>query len=127
MNRSDVQDWLDRYIAAWRANERGPIEELFTEDAVYRWQPYGPDDRHAFGRDAIVDAWLDKPDDPDSWEAAYEPYAVEGDRAVAVGRTSYIGTDGKPARTYHNVFLLRFAEDGRCRECTELYMKEEPS
>ena len=31
MRREDVQGWLDRYIAAWRANQRGPIEQLFTD------------------------------------------------------------------------------------------------
>jgi hypothetical protein len=26
-------------------------------------------------------------------------------------------------REYHNVFLCRFDEDGRCREFTELFLK----
>ena len=30
-------------------------------------------------------SWLEEPDRRTSWEAQYEPYAVEGDRAVAVG------------------------------------------
>lgn len=126
MNRSDVQGWLERYVAAWKANERSAIEDLFTEDATYRWRPYGPDDRHAHGRPAIVTAWLEEDDAPDSWEAAYEPYAVDGNRAVATGCSRYFATDHEPERTYHNVFLLRFAEDGRCSEFTELYMLEEP-
>ena len=125
MNRSDVQGWLDRYVAAWRANERGPIEDLFTEDATYRWRPYGPEDRHAHGRAAIVTGWLEDGDDPDSWHAEYEPYAVEGDHAVATGVTRYFATEDQPERTFHNVFLLRFADDGRCAEFTELYMPEE--
>lgn len=124
MTHDDVRRWLDRYIAAWRANERGPIEELFTEDAVYRWYPYGPEDVHAHGRHAIVDAWLKDADDPQSWEAHYAPYAVDGDRAVATGTSRYVATATEPERTYHNVFLLRFADDGRCSEFTELYMLE---
>ena len=125
MNRSDVQDWLDRYIAAWRANERRPIEELFTADVVYRFRPYAGHPA-ASGIDAVVEAWLgDTRDEPDAWEAAYEPYAVEGDRAVAIGFSRYFATDDEPERTYHNVFLLRFADDGRCAEFTEYYMLEE--
>jgi hypothetical protein len=125
MNRSDLQAWLDRYVEAWRANEREPIEALFTEDARYRWRPYGDDDRAAIGRDAIVDAWLADPDDPASYEASYEPYAVDGDRAVATGISRYFASAGDPERTYHNVFLMRFALDGRCSEFTEVYMLEE--
>jgi ketosteroid isomerase-like protein len=124
MNRDDVQDWLNRYIEAWRANERAPIEALFTEDAKYRWRPYGPDDHQAFGREAIVKGWLDEGDDPDSWEAAHQPYVGDGDRAVATGYSRYAPTDNEPERTYHNVFLLQFAADGRCSEFTEYWMVE---
>lgn len=125
MNRSALQAWLERYVEAWRANEREPIEALFTEDATYRWRPYGGDDRGASGRDAIVAAWLDEPDDPASWEASYEAFAVDGDRAVATGTSRYDASGEDPERLYHNVFLMRFAPDGRCREFTELYMLEE--
>ena len=67
MDRSQVQDWLDRYIAAWRANQREPIEALFTEDATYRFRPYD-DNRMARGIGEIIDAWLNQPDDPNSWD-----------------------------------------------------------
>jgi hypothetical protein len=126
MNRSDLQTWLDRYVEAWRANERAPIEALFTEDVVYRWRPY---ESHpaAHGIEAVIDAWLgEDQDDPRSWEARYEPYAVDGDRAVATGTSHYFATGDQPERTYHNVFLMRFAPDGRCSEFTELYMQEAP-
>ena len=125
MTPADLQGWLDRYIAAWRANEAGPIRQLFTDDVVYRWRPY---DSHpaAHGIDELVDAWLGDTDDPNSWEARYEPYAVDGDRAVAVGFSRYRASADEPERTYRNAFLLRFASDGRCAEFTEYYMLEEP-
>jgi ketosteroid isomerase-like protein len=126
MSRTDVQAWLDRYVEAWRTNDRDQIESLFTEDCVYRYRPYGGDARAAIGREAIVQAWLDEDDPPGSWEAAYEVYAVDGDRAVAIGVSRYAATAAGPARTYHNVFLLRFAADGRCADFTEYYMLEEP-
>lgn len=123
MTHAEVQAWLDRYIAAWRANEREPIEALFTEDAVYRYNPYR-DDLALRGHAAIVRGWLDEGDDPGSWEASYEPYAIEGDRAVATGWSRYAATADAPARTFHNVFLLRF-DGGRCSEFTELFMEEQ--
>jgi ketosteroid isomerase-like protein len=122
MNRADLQAWLDRYIEAWRANDAAPIEALFSEDAVYRWNPYGGEDHTVRGRTAIVKAWLDEQDDPASWEATYTAYAVDEDRAVATGTSRYLATADEPERTYHNVFLMRFTPDGRCREFTELFM-----
>ena len=124
MNRSDVQTWLDRYVDAWRTNEAGPIEALFTEDAVYGYRPWDSDEHTVRGRDAIVASWLEEPDAPASWDAHYEPYAVDGDRAVAVGWSKYAPSGDDPERTYHNAYLLRFAPDGRCAEFHELYMLE---
>ena len=125
MNRSDVQAWLDRYVEAWRANAREPIEALFSEDATYRYRPYADPARTVVGNAAIATDWLEEPDDPTSWEGRYEPYAVDGDRAVAIGFSRYHATDDEPERTYHNAYLLRFAADGRCSEFTEYFMLEE--
>ena len=127
MDRTTVQGWLDRYVQAWRANQPEPIAALFTDDAVYRYHPYGDDADAAIGREAILKAWLDEPDEPGSWDARYQPYAVDGDRAVATGFSRYLAQGDKPERTFHNVFLLRFADDGRCAEFTELYMVEKPA
>ena len=123
LDREHVQAWLDRYVAAWRANEAEPIRALFTDDVRYRYQPYG-DDSLVESLDALVRNWLENPDPPDSWDARYEPYAVEGDVAVATGWSRYLATESAPERTYRNVFLMRFAHDGRCAEFTDVYMRE---
>ena len=123
LDRDQVQAWLNRYIAAWRANEEELIRALFTDDVHYRYQPYG--EGHPTGLDALVESWLENPDPPDSWEAEYEPYAVDGDFAVATGWSHYRSTESAPERTYRNVFLMRFAPDGRCAEFTDVYMREE--
>ena len=125
MTHDDVQLWLERYIAAWRANEPGPIRELFTEDVIYRWRPYESYPA-AHGIDAVVDAWLGETrDEPGTWEAAYQVYAVDGDRAAATGYSRYRATADEPERVYWNAFLLRFAPDGRCSSFTEFYMLED--
>ena len=115
MTREDVTAWLDRYVAAWKSGDREAIGDLFSEDASYRYHPY---DEPTVGRDAIVASWLEDPDEPGSFEASYEPYAVDADRAVAVGTSTYSNGD-----TYDNVFKLRFDGDGRCSEFTEWFMK----
>lgn len=125
MNRSDVQAWLDRYVEAWRSNDRAAIEALFSEDAVYGYRPWDSDKHTVRGREAIVESWLEEPDAPGSWDAAYEPWAVEGDRAVAIGWSRYEATGDKPPQLYHNAYLLEFAPDGRCRSFHEFYMLKE--
>jgi hypothetical protein len=124
MTKTDLQSWLDRYILAWQASRATVIEELFTEDAIYRFHPYDEGDEMVVGRDAIVAAWLQEPDDPAAWEAAYEAWSVDGDRAVGIGTTRYVATADKPERTYKNCFLMKFAADGRCSEFTEYYVRK---
>lgn len=124
MTRDDVQAWLDRYVEAWRANERGPIEALFTDDAVYSYRPWDDADHTMRGREALVTSWLEEPDEPASWEAHYEPFAVDDDRAVAVGWSRYAAMGDQPERTFHNAYLLRFVPDGRCASFHEFYMEE---
>jgi SnoaL-like domain len=115
VTREDVQAWLDRYVEAWRAYDRAAIGDLFAEGATYRYHPY---DEPVVGVDAIVESWFEEPDEPGSFEAGYEAYAVEGDRAVAVGTSSYSNGD-----VYDNVFTLRFDGEGRCNDFVEWFMK----
>jgi hypothetical protein len=46
---------------------------------------------------------------------------LAGDLAIVQGRTRYRTTT--PA-TYSNLWVLRFAGDGRCREFTEWWMEQ---
>ena len=123
MDHRSVQQWLDRYVDAWRANEPERIAALFSENATYSYRPYADEEQTIRGRDAIVAAWLEEPDAPDAWEARYEPWAVEEDRAVATGWSRYLATEEQPERTYYNCYLLRFDSDGRCAEFVEYYMQ----
>ena len=121
MTREDVAAWLDRYVAAWQSYDRDAIGDLFSDDAQYRYHPY---DEPVVGRGAIVDSWLeeDRVDEPGSFEARYEPYAVDGDRAVVTGASTYF-ENGAVDRIYDNVFTLRFDGEGRCTEFTEWFMQ----
>lgn len=128
MTHDDVQTWLDRYIAAWASYDPAAIGDLFTTDARYRFHP---SDAGFVGRDAIVRAWIEPEadassrDEPGTWEARYEPFAVDGDRAVAVGWSRYYSDTSKSVVdfVYDNVYLLEFGPDGRCRSFTEFYVK----
>lgn len=123
MDAADVADWLERYVAAWKSYDPQEIGALFAQDARYRVRPWDDDAEAVRGRAAIVADWLESPDEPGSFEAAYRPWAIDDDRAVAVGTTRYLATDDAPETEFHNVFLLRFDDDGRCVELTDVSMR----
>jgi ketosteroid isomerase-like protein len=126
MTHDDVQRWLDRYIDAWRANEVSAIEPLFAEDAVYGYRPWDSEEHTVRGRDAIVASWLEAFDAPaGSWDAAYQPWAIEGNRAAVVGWSRYAPDGEEPERTYHNAFLIVFDDEGRCTSFHEFFMLED--
>jgi ketosteroid isomerase-like protein len=121
MDPTDFQRGLDAYVDAWRTYDRQAIGELFSEDVEYRYHPW---DEPVRGRSTLVDDWLADRDEPDSWTAEYRPWLVSGDDAVAVGVSRYFASDRTTIdREYHNVFLCRFDEEGRCREFTELFLR----
>jgi len=133
MDRAGVLAWLERYVEAWHTYDERQIGDLFAADAEYRYHPYDQGDEVLRGREAIVAAWVDgvpdgvasRRDEPGTYEARYEPYAVEGDRAVAVGWSRY-WTDAarrEEADTFDNVFLLRFDDRGQCAEFTEFFVR----
>lgn len=122
MDATVVDRWLARYVAAWKSYDRAEIGELFSQDAAYRYHPY---DDPVVGREAIVESWLEEErrDEPGSFEASYRSFAVDGDRAVAVGASTYLDENGAVDRVYDNAYLLRFDGEGRCSEFTEWFMK----
>jgi ketosteroid isomerase-like protein len=115
-----VAAWLDGYSRAWGTYDPDEIGALFSEDAVYFFEPF---DEPTRGRDAIVAAWLEDRDEAGTYEGSYRPLLIAGDQAVARGSSRYFDTNGSVAREYDNLFLLRFDADGRCAEYREWYMR----
>jgi SnoaL-like domain len=129
VDRTDAQEWLDRYVAAWLSYEADDIASLFTDDVLYRYHPY---DDPIVGREAVVASWLGEAnsdgastrDAPGTYAAQYEPVAVDGEIVVATGTSSYRERlDGPIVRVYHNCFVMRFDAEGRCQEFTEYYIR----
>jgi hypothetical protein len=123
VDEATVSRWLHGYVAAWKSYDAAAIGELFSDAAVYRWHPWDGDDQAAHGREEIVASWLEDQDAPGTWEAEYAVWAVDGDRAAAVGTSRYLATYDAAEAVFHNVFLLRFDADGRCTEFTDVYMR----
>lgn len=120
MDRHRAAEWLARYVRAWESSDREAIEDLFSDDIEYR---YHPADDPVVGRDAVVDSWLEDPDSPGTFEGEYEPFAVEGDRVVAIGWSRYFGDAARTSvrAVYDNIFAMEFDSAGRCRRFTEWF------
>src|SRR5262245_26499546 len=129
LDHAHVQAWLDRYLAAWKSYDRDEIADLFSEDADYRYVPW---DEPEQGRATIVEDWITPAGDParkdkeGTYDGEYAPYIVEGNRAVAIGKSYYYAdaTRASVIRMYWNCWLLEFDDDGRCRSFTEYYMQQ---
>ena len=125
MDRARVQAWLNAYVQAWKTYDKEAIGNLFSENATYFYDPFSEPLR---GRVAIVASWLEQPDTPGTYDGHYEPIIIEGDRAVANGRSRYFEQDGTTLKAeWNNLFLLRFGDAGRCTEFREWYMKRPES
>ena len=87
------------------------VEQLFTDDGHYRTSPY---DEAMIGHEAIRAFWLEDEDDVFTVEA--EPIAVEDRHAVVRLDVRY----GDPVcQEYRDLWVLRFADDGRVEDFEE--------
>ena len=119
LTRDQYAVWLGRYIDAWRSGDGNAIGALFSPDCVYS---YRAGEAVVVGREAIVKAWQDE-EETGSWEAHYEPLAIDDEVHVAVGTTTYFDEGGLPRDQYSNVFVCRFETADQCREFTEWWMR----
>ena len=121
LSHEAFQAWLDRYVAAWKSYDPQAIGDLFSEDAAY-WNH--PKEEPVRGRDAIVARWLDDRDDPGTYDAHYEPLAVDGDNHVSRGWNRYFTADGTLKDEYLSIYLVRFDPEGRATEFTEWWVRD---
>ena len=121
LTKDSVAAWLRSYAHAWDTYDPDAIGSLFAEDASYAYHPFEEPVR---GRIAIVASWLDARDPPGTYEGSYQPIAIEGDLAVANGRSRYFKDASKSelVREYDNLFLIRFDGKGRCSSFREWYL-----
>ena len=69
--------------------------------------------------DEIVAGWIDNRDEPGDWTFESTVLGTDGDLAFIQGVTDYRAAN-RPL--YHNLWVVRLADDGRAREFTEWYM-----
>ncbi len=108
-------DWIEGYKKAWTSNAREDVAALFTDDATYR---FAPNDTPRQGVDAIFAEWVDET----AYTFEYEVLSDDGSLAFVQGVTTY---PAPRAEVYDNLWVIRFAPDGRATDFTEWYKKRD--
>ncbi|MWB98752.1 nuclear transport factor 2 family protein [Agromyces seonyuensis] len=106
--------WMAGYLRAWSSNDPEDIARLFTDDAQYLTEP---DAEPRIGRDEIVEGWIGDLDEPGTWTFEWGTVVETDTTAVVQGRTGY-----EDRADYLNLWVIRFAADGRATEFTEWYL-----
>ena len=122
MNREPVAAWIAAYERAWRSPGTDALAEIFTADATYLQGPY---DEPLAGLPAIAEMWDEERTGPDEmFEMTGEIVAVDGDTAVVRVEVEY----GEPdSEEFRDLWIIRFAEDGRCRAFEEWWFSPDGS
>jgi ketosteroid isomerase-like protein len=111
IDREAVTRWVGDYERAWRDDDADAVETLFTENAAYRRSPYEPSET---GHEAIKAFWLEDTGRTFSMDSV----VLAVDNEVAVVRVDVLYRT-PVEREYRDLWLLRFAADGRVADFEE--------
>lgn len=114
-----ITSWMNGYLKAWDSNDPADIRAIFTEDAIYRTQPFGEPWR---GHAQIVDGWIEAGDTAGNHRFEWHVLAEADGLAFVQGETIY-----PESSDYSNLWVIRLEEDGRASEFTEWWMERPPT
>ena len=119
MERSAAATWVTDLFAAWRDGDPSRAASLFTPDAIYRSNPFGPP---LEGRAAIANYWERAVEGQTDLDLHVGLEIVEGDRAAVEWWVSV--TEGGAASVSTGSLFLTFS-DGLCAELREVWTERE--
>lgn len=117
--------WLDRYGAAWEAQDAAAAAALFTPDGTYAWGPFSEPIR---GREAIRAAWdYATRGQQSDIRFGYEVLAVTDTRGIARWWASMtVNATGRPVRM-EGIFLVTLDDAGLCEVFREWWNEDPPA
>jgi ketosteroid isomerase-like protein len=114
VERRAVEEWVDRYERLWRTPGTGQLMDLFVPGATYLPSPWA---QPLDGLDEIAQFWDGERNGADEeFTISREVVAVDGDTAVVRVSVEY---DAAGAGRWRDLWVLRFAPDGRCSSFEE--------
>ena len=120
---SQLAKWLLRYFEAWVSNDPVEVAALFSEDAVYYYDPFKEPSK---GRRVIVEKWVSDPEGQRDITTSFDVLAVEGNLGVAHWNVKYLAGPSETQRVeMDGILLLRFNPKMECTEHREWYSYRE--
>ena len=107
LTKRQVEDWVGRYLTAWRSNDPKDIAAVFTNDADAHELPYETDSE---GLGEIVALWQERStwEGTGEWTFEWEEVAINGDTFVITGVGHY------PALgDFSNLWVVTLNPDGK--------------
>ena len=111
-----LTEWLDAYGKAWEERDPQAASELFTEDAVYQWGPFG---RKLRGRVMIREAWAEAVEEQDKIEFGYEVMAASARGGIVRWWCRMDLPERGVRQRIEGIFRLAFDETGLCKSLEE--------
>ena len=106
IDRAMVNRWVAGYEDAWRSEGTDRLAALFTDDVTYRASPWREPIHGIVALGGFWEAERDGPDEVFMMSSA----VVAVDSMTAVVR---VEVDYEHSRPWRDLWVLRFAEDGR--------------
>jgi len=117
-----MTEWLEKYKAAWEANDPEAAAVLFTDDAEYYWTPFEVPKR---GRDEIAKAWADATSRQQNVHFSFDVLAVYDSSGIAHWHTSFLRmTTGKHVEL-DGIIIAEFNGERLCHVFREWWHSSE--
>ncbi|HVW18475.1 MAG TPA: nuclear transport factor 2 family protein [Solirubrobacteraceae bacterium] len=113
-----MDEWIAGYGRAWEERDADAAAALFTEDALYRDNPYG--EAHV-GHDGVRAYWAGVTSTQDAVKVRFGEPIVAADERKAAVEFWVTMLNGGAEVSLTGILFLRFASDGRCEELREAW------
>jgi hypothetical protein len=109
MTRDDVQQWIDRYVDAWRSSGTAKLAGIFSDNIAYSLSPWRP---ALQGLSELEKHWERSRSGPDEeFELHNKIVAIDGKTAVVRVEVDYANDD--PAH-WRDLWIVTFDDNGLC-------------
>ena len=114
LTTASLAKWLAGYERAWESRDAARAAELFTPNATYHEMPF---DAPKVGQAGIREYWSSVTADQRDIDFKSQVISVTGQTGVAHWSATFTAAGARVE--LDGVFVLKFAEDGRCSELRE--------
>ncbi len=111
-----VESWLKGYEEAWETLDADKATLLFTENAIYREDPYKDPYQ---GRESIHEYWTTVTADQQDVDFTFEVLSVRGKTGIAHWHSEFLQSSSGSTIILDGIFILEFSQEGLCQSLKE--------